>query len=77
MAAPAAILGVVGGPPKDPGRLPNMVNASGRVLGGGSGGGGGGGLTPNPIRAGLNVAFGSPHNAEAPLWQNVNDLGPT
>lgn len=44
---------------------------------GGSGGGGGGGLTPNPIRAGVNIAFGSSINDEAPLWQLLEELGPT
>lgn len=38
------------------------------------GGRGGGGLTPNPIR-GISIAFGSAHNAEAPLWQNILELG--
>jgi hypothetical protein len=40
----------------------------------GIGGGGGGGLTPNPIR-GISIAFGSSANAEAPLWQNLRELG--
>ena len=71
MPAPTSILGVTGGPPTSPGRLPNRVEA------GGSGGGGGGGLTPSPIRAGVNIAFGSTVNSEAPLWQLLNELGPT
>ena len=71
MPAPTEILGVTGGPPTSPGRLPNRIEA------GGSGGGGGGGLTPNPIRAGVNIAFGSTISDEAPLWQLLEDLGPT
>lgn len=71
MPAPTVILGVTGGPPTSPGRLPNRVEA------GGSGGGGGGGLTPNPIRAGVNIAFGSTISDENPLWQLLEDLGPT
>jgi len=71
MPAPFPILGGVGGPPVDPGRLPVTVTS------GGSTGGSVGGLTPHSIRAGVNIAFGSPHNAEAPLWQLLNDLGPT
>lgn len=71
MAAPVTILGVTGGPPTNPGRL------SVRIEAGGSGGGGGGGLTPNPIRAGVNIAFGSPTNSDAPLWQLLEELGPT
>jgi hypothetical protein len=39
--------------------------------------GGAGGLTPNPIRAGVNIAFGSTIGDEAPLWQLLEDLGPT
>lgn len=71
MSAPTPILGVTGGPPKSPGRLPNRIEA------GGSGGGGGGGLTPHPIRAGVNIAFGSSASDEAPLWQLLDELGPT
>ena len=70
MPAPTPILGVTGGPPTSPGRLPNRVEAGGS-------GGGIGGLTPNPIRAGVNIAFGSTIGDEAPLWQLLEDLGPT
>ena len=59
------------GPPVSPGRLPNDVRA------GGSGGAGGGGLTPNPIRASVNIAFGSSPHDEVPLWQLLDELGPT
>ena len=71
MPAPTPILGVTGGPPTSPARLPVGVSQ------GGSGGGGGGGLTPNPIRAGVNIAFGSKFSDEAPLWQLLEELGPT
>jgi len=75
MAAPTVILGVTGGPPTDPGRLPSRAFTA---TGGGAGSGGGtGGLTPNPIRAGVNIAFGSSINDDAPLWQLLEDLGPT
>lgn len=75
MAAPTPILGVTGGPPTNPGRLPSRAFQS---SGGGTGSGGGsGGLTPNPIRAGVNIAFGSVLSDEAPLWQLLDDLGPT
>ena len=70
MAAPVVIFGVTGGPPTDPGRLASNVQA------GGSGGGGGGGLVPHPIR-GVAIAFGSTYRDEAPLWQTLQDLGPT
>jgi hypothetical protein len=50
--------------------LPNRVEAGGS-------GGGVGGLIPNPIRAGVNIAFGSTISDEAPLWQLLEDLGPT
>ena len=39
--------------------------------------GGAGGLTPNPIRAGVNIAFGSTIHDEVPLWQLLEELGPT
>lgn len=71
MPAPTSVPGVTSGPPITPASRAVRVEALN------AGSMGGGGLTPNPIRAGLNIAFGSPHNAEAPLWQLVNDLGPT
>ena len=75
MPAPTPILGVTGGPPTSPGRLPQRAFTSG---GGGTGSSGGtGGLTPNPIRAGVNIAFGSTISDEAPLWQLLEELGPT
>lgn len=70
MPAPTPILGVTGGPPTSPARLPNRVEAGGS-------GGGVSGLTPNPIRAGVNIAFGSRFGSEAPLWQLLEELGPT
>jgi hypothetical protein len=75
MPSPTPILGVTGGPPTSPGRLPSRAFTA---TGGGEGSGGGtGGLTPNPIRAGINIAFGSSMSDEAPLWQLLEDLGPT
>lgn len=71
MPRPTPLIGVIGGLPKNPKRLP--VKRAGI----GSGGGGGGGLTPNPIRAGVNIAFGSSINDENPLWQLLEELGPT
>jgi hypothetical protein len=72
--APTEILGVTGGPPVSPGRIPNDVRFGGS---GGSSGGSGGGLIPNPIRAGVNIAFGSSINDEVPLWQLLEELGST
>lgn len=74
MAAPTVIFGVTGGPPKDPSRLGALVVQGGS---GGGGGGSGGGLIPNPIRAGVNIAFGSSISDEVPLWQLLEELGPT
>ncbi len=69
MPAPSQVPGVVGeGPGFNPGRLPVEVKK------GGSGGRGGGGLTPKAIR-GVSIAFGSAHNAAAPLWQPLDELG--
>jgi hypothetical protein len=70
MPAPVPILTAFG-PPVNPSRLPVSVTA------GGSGGGGGGGLTPNPIRPGINIAFGSNLGDDNPLWQLLEALGPT
>lgn len=50
-----------------PGLIPAAVEEGGA-------GRSGGGLTPNPI-TGISVAFGSAHNAEAPLWQDITRLG--
>ena len=72
MPSPVTIFGVTGGPPKNPGRLVLEV-----VVGSdGIPSGGGGGLTPNAIK-GVSIAFGSKWNADAPLWQCLDDLGPT
>lgn len=66
MPAPVPFIGF--DPPATPARLAVMPEQ------GGSGGGGGGGLTPKQIR-GVSIAFGSVHNSEAPLWQNLRELG--
>lgn len=71
MPVPTPVPGVTSGPPVYP--AARAIRLDGQW----GGTRGGGGLTPNPIRAGVNIAFGSAHNAEAPLWQLVNDLGPT
>lgn len=71
MPAPTPVPGVTSGPPTTPATRAVRVEAKN------AGSRGGGGLAPNAIRAGVNIAFGSPHNAEAPLWQLLDDLGPT
>jgi len=59
-------------PGHDPTTTPALWNLSGKGVSGGVSS-----LTPNPIRAGVNIAFGSSANAEVPLWQLLNELGPT
>ena len=59
-----------------PGHDPTATPGTARIATFGQGvSGGSGGEQPNPIRAGVNIAFGSPANAEAPLWQLLNELG--
>ena len=61
-------------PGHDPTTTPATANRT--TLGDGKGGRVEG-LVPHAIRAGVNIAFGSPANSDAPLWQNLNELGPT
>lgn len=65
MGAPVPFMGFE--PPDDPGRLPVDVTQGGS-------GSGMGGLRPNPI-SGISIAFGSAHNADAPLWQDLLKIG--
>ena len=67
MPAPTSILGVTGGPPTNPGRLPVEVAR----------GGSGGAIQGLKIREiiGVNFAFGSPAMTDQPLWIRVDDPG--
>lgn len=68
MPVPTPVPGVTSGPPKTP------ATRAVRVEQRDTGSRGGGGLTPNQIR-GISIAFGSPWNAEAPLWQDITRIG--
>lgn len=59
-------MGVIGGPPKTPARIPVVTDHGGR---------GGGGFKVVELTEGVYVAFGSPALTGEPLWVNVTEEG--